>query len=375
MGQINYDDERFAEVEADKQQALTENEQLYNGMINQSDQYYQQQIEASKEWGEKQQQLQQEQTDFAIEQIEQQKEQAQKDYKKEQSGAYVDYKKQSNQYGAEAEQMAAQGLANTGFGESSKVGMWNTYQNRMATARESYNQAVLNYNNAIKDAQLQNNSALAEIAYNALQQQLQLSLEGFQYHNSLVLDQANRKQEINNTYYSRYQDVVNQINQENALAEEQRQYNESLALQKAQLAEEQRQYNLNYALQKEQAEQQAKINKNNDSDKTYAVNTAYYQGALNSDANTYGTFSNGYQPKGISGYGTVSKTGDTITFTTQTLSGHKQTVTQNIWKTPDGSKWYWDGTRNRYIQLSSADGSVRNSASSPVGKILANVTG
>ncbi|MBQ4560234.1 MAG: hypothetical protein IJA54_07945 [Tyzzerella sp.] len=345
MAAINYDDERFAEVEADKQQALTENEQLYNGMINQSDKYFQQQIDASKEWGEKQQQLQQEQTDFAIEQIGQQKAQAEKDYKREQSGAYVDLQKQTNQYGAEAEQMAASGLANTGFSETSKVGMQNAYQNRVAMARESYNQAVLNFNNAITEARLQNSSALAEIAYNTLQQQLQLALEGFQYHNSLVLDQANRKQDIENTYYGRYQDVVNQINQENALAEEKRQYNESIALQKAQLAEEQRQYNASLTLQKQQAEQQQAIIKQ------YAVNTAYYQGELNGDAEKYGTFSNGYQPKGISGYGKVSKTGDTITFKTQTLSGQKQTVTQNIWKTPDGTKWYWDGTKNQYIRI------------------------
>ena len=31
--------------------------------------------------------------------------------------------------------------------ESSKVSMYNTYQNRVATARDSYNRAVLNYNN------------------------------------------------------------------------------------------------------------------------------------------------------------------------------------------------------------------------------------
>lgn len=345
MAAINYDDERFAEVEADKKQALTENEQLYNGMINQSDQHYQQQIEATKEWGEKQQQLQQEQTDFALQQIEQQKQQAEKDYKREQSGAYVDLQKQTNQYGAEAEQMAASGLANTGFSETSRVGMQNAYQNRMAMARESYNQAVLNFNNAMTEARLQNSSKQAEIAYQTLLQQLQLTFEGFQYKNSLVLDQANRKQEIESTYYGRYQDVVNQINQEKAFAEEQRQYNQSLALQKAQLAEEQRQYNASLTLQKQQAEQQqATINQ-------YAVNTAYYQGELNGDVEKYGTFSNGYQPKGISGYGKVSKTGDTITFKTQTLSGQKQTVTQNIWKTPDGTKWYWDGTKNKYIRI------------------------
>ena len=246
---INYDDERFQQVESEKQNALTEVDNTYNGMINASDKYYQDQINASKDWADKQQQLQQEKTDFAIEQIEQQKDKADKDYKKEQSGAYVDWQKQSNKYGVNAEQMASSGMTNTGFSESSQVGMYNTYQNRVATARESYNTAILNYNNAIKDAQLQNNSALAEIAYKALQQQLELSLQGFQYKNQLIIEQSNKKLEVDQMYYNRYQDVLNQMNQENALAEEVRQYNENMAFQKEQLKVEIRQYEQSYKLE------------------------------------------------------------------------------------------------------------------------------
>lgn len=254
--EINYDDERFQQVESEKQQAITEVENTYNGMISASDKYYQDQINASKDWANTQQQLQQDKTDFAIEQIEQQKAQANKDYTKEQAGAYVDWQKQSNKYGANAEQMAASGMTNTGFSESSQVSMYNTYQNRVATARESYNLAILNYNNSIKDAQLQNNSALAEIAYKALQQQLELSLQGFQYKNQLIEQQLAKKQEVDNTYYNRYQDVLHQMNTENALAEEIRQYNESLQLQKDQMAEEIRQFEKNHELQVKQYNEQ-----------------------------------------------------------------------------------------------------------------------
>ena len=246
---INYDDKRFTEVETDKKAALNEVDVTYGNMINNSDKYYQSQIDAAQQWADKQTQLQQEKTDFAIEQVEQQKAQAQKDYLKEQSASYVDWQKQSNQYGANAEQMAAQGLTGSGFSESSQVSMYNTYQNRVATARESYNQAVLNYNNAIKDAQLQNNSLLAEIAYNALQTQLELSLQGFQYKNQLIIEQSNKKLEVENTYYNRYQDVLNQINTENALAEEVRQYNQSYA-------EEVRQFNEEMSFKNEQFDEQ-----------------------------------------------------------------------------------------------------------------------
>lgn len=249
MPTVNYEDPRFGQVEADKQQAMTELEQTYAGMIDKSDSFYQGQIDATKEWADKQSQLQQEQTDFTIEQIEQQKQQAQKDYTKEQSGAYVDWQKQSNQYGAVAEQQAAAGMNNTGFAESSQVAMYTAYQNRVAVAREVVNQAILNYNNGIKEAQLQNNSALAEIHFNALQSQLQLALEGFQYKNNLVLEQANKKVELDNEYYNRYLAVLDQINTENAFAEEQRQFNEQMAMQQKEFEEQIRQYNQSYQLQ------------------------------------------------------------------------------------------------------------------------------
>lgn len=252
MYEINYEDQRFKDVENQKQQALTENQNTYGGMINESNKFYQDQINASKEWADKQQEIQQANTDFAIEQIEQQKKKAEKDYLKEQSGAYTDYQKESNKYGANAEQMAAGGLTNTGYSESSRVGLYNTYQSRISAARESYTQAVANYDNSIKEARLQNNSKLAEIAYQALQQQLELSLQGFQYQNQLVIEQANKKLELENIYNQRYQDVLNQINTENSLAEQVRQYNENLQLQRDQMAYQKEQDERNYQLQLKQ---------------------------------------------------------------------------------------------------------------------------
>ena len=435
---INYDDERFTQVEKNKQEALSELEQTYAGMIGESDKYYQAQIDASKQWADTQSKLQQDNTDFTIEQIEQQKGQAQKDYTKEQSGAYVDWQKQSNQYGVEAEKTAAAGLAGTGYSESAQVSMYNTYQNRVTTAREVYNQAVMNYNNAIKDARLQNNAALAEIAYQALQTQLELSLEGFQYKNNLIIEQANKKLEVENLYHSYYLDVLNQINTENALAEEVRQFDANIAFQTEQaeldrqfqakqaeidrqfesaeaaldrqfkeaqaaldrehdkallaaknkqekeMAEKEYQYkvkllekelaNEKAVIEAEKKAQLAVLNKQNPGSGSSGsssakwnpqsavtgsawdkannqVSTPYYQGKINSDVAKFGAFSNGYQPKGISGHGALSKTGDTIQFQTQQLNGQKQTVTQTVWKAADGTLWYWEGRENKYKQI------------------------
>lgn len=245
--EVNYEDKRFQQVEKDKSKAISDVEKTYSGMADKSDAFYQDQIDAAKDWEKKQTEIQNANTDFAIQKIEQEKAQAQKDYTKEQSGAFQDWQKQSDQYGANAEAMAAQGMQDTGYSESSQVSMYNTYQNRVAAARETYNIAVQNYNNSITEARLQNNAVLAEIANETLMKQLELALNGFQYKNQLLIEQSNKKLEVENQYYNRWRDVLAQINTENALAEEIRQYNESLAFQKEQLAEEKRQFNASLA--------------------------------------------------------------------------------------------------------------------------------
>jgi hypothetical protein len=432
---VNYDDDRFQQVETDKQAALGDVDNTYSGIIGNADKYFQDQIDAAQEWADTQSQLQQEKTDFTIQQIEQQKDQAHKDYLKEQSGAYVDWQKQSNAYGANAEKMASSGLTGTGFSESSQVSMYNAYQNRVATARASFDQAVLSYNNAMTEARLQNNTVLAEIAYEALQQQLELSLQGFQYKNSLILEQASKKLEVENLYYQRWQDVLTQINTENALAEDARRFNENLAFQEKEnqldrqfqakeadidrkfeekMAGINQQYKLAYleaetkaerelldkkhkqdleklekqheydkkmlteelAKQKELIKYQnslsnggnVTIDKNggggsgNDSDATIdkknQVSTPYYQGSLNPDAKKYGTFANGYQPKGISGHGALTKSGSTIVVETKIMygdnKGQAQKLQQTVWKAADGSLWYWEGRQNKYIRINTA---------------------
>ena len=240
---VDYNDKRFAQVESEKRGALSNVEAIYGGMINATDGYYNSLINESKAWAEEQKKQQQAQTDFAIDKIEQQKEQANKEYTREQSGAYVDWQKQSNAYGVNAEQIAAAGMQNSGFAESSQVSMYNTYQNRVSTARESYMLAIQNYDNNIKDAMLQNSAALAQLAHDALKQQLELALEGFQYKNNLVIEKANKRLEVENTYYNRYKDVLAQINHENEMKEQARQFSLNYDLKLKEYNEGIRQFN------------------------------------------------------------------------------------------------------------------------------------
>ena len=157
--------------------------------------------------------------------------------------------------------MAAAGLRNTGYSESSQVRMYTAYQNRAAVARETFNKAVLNYDNAIKDAQLSNNSALAEIAFNTLQTTLTLGIEKFRYKNELMDQKLGAQREIDNIYYNRGQDVLAQQNTENALAEQIRQFNanyemsqrqhaDDMAYRNASLAQDQKQFDATMAYNK-----------------------------------------------------------------------------------------------------------------------------
>lgn len=255
---INYDDDRFTNLEKEEAAAKKEANSTYDNLISESSKYYQDLIDQSKDWADKQADIQNRQTEFAIQKIEQQKEQAKKDYTKEQKGAYQDYMRQSNAYGSNMQTAGQAGLGGSGWSETIQAGFYNTYQNRYAAARESYNTIVMNYDNNMKEAQLQNSSALAQIYANAQQQQLELALQQFTVIKDLELNKLNTEIALDSEYADRWRQIEAQINTENSLAEQIRQYNASLAEQKRQadldyqykqaaLAEQKRQFDKEYA--------------------------------------------------------------------------------------------------------------------------------
>ncbi len=399
---VDYDErlaKAEAEIEAEKNATLSELEQTYAEMTEQSDAFYEAQIGAARDYAEKQSAIQQQQTDFAIEQIEQQKEQTQKDYIKEQSGAYADWRKQSGEYGAEAEKMAASGLKDTGYSETSQVLMYNQWQKRVATAREVVNRAILNYDNQMTQARLQNNAALAEIAYNALQAELEFALAGFQHKNQLVLDEASKKLEIESYYDDRYMDVYNQILAEKEFEEGVRQFNEELALAQSKMGATssggvstggtssggggtslsidkgdmvqpaetsadteadtkkptetpKKSFSPSYQVQNGLKNGQATtVSQWEATEREPEVSTEFYRGPLNKDATKYGVFENGYQPKGVGAHGELTDTGDYVRYTTQTRDGRSVTVTRRVWEAANGTQWYWDSVENKYKQI------------------------
>ncbi|MBQ7779975.1 MAG: hypothetical protein IJ404_05715 [Clostridia bacterium] len=207
-------DEALQKVNEKYDTKISESNSEIQGMIDDHDKLINSQIANLETWKTNQTNLQNEQTDFTIEQIKEQKEQAEKDYIKEQSGAYKDWQKQSDKYGVNAEQMAASGMTNTGFSESSQVAMYNQYQSRVTTARDAFERSVTAYDNMINEAKLQNNSILAEIAYNTLVAQNELALTGLNYEHSLILEKAQRKLELESMRNEEWYEILAQMNAE-----------------------------------------------------------------------------------------------------------------------------------------------------------------
>ena len=199
------------ELEEEKNKALAENKDFYEGQISAVENKYDEMIAATEAAGEEAKKQQQEQSDFAIAQIEQQKEQAQKDYEKEQSAAYVDYTKQTQKHGVAEEQMAAMGMNGSGYSESSRVAMYTEYQNRVATARASIEKAKVAYDNAITQARLANDAAIAEIALQTLQSTMQYEMESLMQ--TQALQEAARTQQI--SIQSTYNTQRNTVKEQN----------------------------------------------------------------------------------------------------------------------------------------------------------------
>lgn len=379
------EDERYKQLQNEKQTAINEANQTYDsllkenttmsGNINDSINNYQ-----TIQSGIYDSQLQREQ-----EKADLGKKKAEEEFNKEaiaSKNAYYDF---ANPYGVQRELQVQQGLGNSGYSETVKSQAWTAQQNRTAQARATMNQAKLQFDEDMKDARLNNDVLKAQLALDTLKMKQDETLRNFNYRSDMMQTRLANSQALDSEYNNRYNTLWNQINTENQqkeairqyeknFTENQRQYNQNYELEKNQNEESQRQFNEKMAYQKERdkiadnqwereyALSQQKINNSGSggggyyepvlveddnlqlNDKT--VNP--YTGTRSKDADLFDTFSNGYQPKGISGYGKLTKTGDTITFNTVKPDGTPMVSTQAIWKTPKGELWYWDGRDNQY---------------------------
>lgn len=215
-----------------REQAIARNNQEYDNLITSAG-------ALKNEQDTKAEQMQQEQdriadANLAYQQtiVNQYKEQATKDNRKERIKALNEYEFNTNPYGYQSETLASQGLTNSGVSDTMKLGMYGVYQNRVATANATLETAMTAYNQALLEAQKDNDVAKAQNALNKLQAQLQNAETYFNNYSGLTQNKLNQINSITNQYDNQYNTVYSQILQEKQQAEAIRQYNESMAYQR-----------------------------------------------------------------------------------------------------------------------------------------------
>ena len=207
--QVDTNDPQFKEIEDYYDQKEIDVNTTYGDMIaNNPYNGWDEKLEANRQ---QQEQVANDRLNLTLDQIEQQKEQTQKDYIKEQSAAYVDWQKQSNPYGVNAEKMASAGLSNSGYSESSQVAMYNQYQKRVGTARESLQQAIVSYNNMAAEARMQNSELMQQIADSFLEQSMKLSIEGALYNNQLITELMARQDALRAAEQAEWNSVYDRL--------------------------------------------------------------------------------------------------------------------------------------------------------------------
>lgn len=238
------EDERLAKIESEKQNAINNASSVYQTLNNQATNLHNQQMEAANTYETTQNDILDKQLAHQEQMIQQQKDVAKRNYETEANKARNDFQAYTNPYGVRAENLAARGLQNSGLSETAQLGGYNAYQNRVAAANKVLQDAYVVYDNDINEARLNNDVAKAQNALTKLQMQLQYSQTYYDTTSDLAQRNLANEQDLSNTYFGRYQSMMNQIQSEKELEENIRQYN-------ANLAEKQRQYNESLAYQRE----------------------------------------------------------------------------------------------------------------------------
>ena len=247
------EDERLARIEAEKREMQARNDSVYNGLLQDNENLYNEQKNYANTWEITNNSNLDKQLEFNTELINQQKDKANKSFEVESRKAKNDYTAYTNPYGLQAEQFASQGLLKSGVSETAKLGGYNAYQNRLAIANKTLQDAVLQYDNDIKEARLTNDVRKAENAVKKLEMYTQYSTSYFNNKSSLKQNQLANSLSIGGDYFNRYNTVYNNIQAEKDRENALRQYQEQFEYQKQKDALAQANWEREYALSRARA--------------------------------------------------------------------------------------------------------------------------
>lgn len=393
------EDERLTKINQERDAALQQSNDTYNAILQDNQNLYNQQQQYANDYLNTQNEMLDKQLAFNQEQIEKQKEIARQNMETEQKKAKNDYTQFINPYGYRNENLAERGLLKSGVSETSMLGGFNTYQNRLASANKAMQDAFVQYDTDMNAARLNNDVQKAQNALNALKMNLEFAETFYTNKSNTMQNQLSNNQNIDNNYYNRYQTEYGNIQNEKEraeqirqweaeLAEKQRQYNETLAFQKQQAEQEQANWEKQYALSKSASSSSSSSSRSRSSSSSggsggtsltgtttsangYTIIANPFTGAVNPDAK-YGVFNtgdgSGYQPNNINGEA-LKYSGMTMAeFTGEKgslNSGNKNIDNHKVWQI--GNKYYvWDGYANGYVDITRYN--VKNKSNPSGGK-------
>ena len=141
------------------------------------------------------------QTQMQVDSLARQKEDIDKEATQQNRALYQDYRKATNPFGQQAENLAGQGLANSGYAETTMSRLYNTYQNNITSTLNNARDLKADVDFQINQARQNGDITLAQNALELYKQKLQLLSEEYDLRN-------NREQFL----YQKQQDALAQRN-------------------------------------------------------------------------------------------------------------------------------------------------------------------
>jgi len=192
------------------------------------------------------------QTQMSVDNLERQKADIEKNATQTNKALYQDYKKTSNPFGAQAENLASQGLGNSGYAETTQANLYNTYQQNITSTLNNARDLKADVDFQIQQARQTGNITIAQNALELYRQRMQLLSEEYELRN-------NREQFL----YQKEQDALSQNNWEREFAYN-RQVNDrnfGYQLERDRVEDARDERNFNYTKQKDSRDYSYQLNR------------------------------------------------------------------------------------------------------------------
>jgi len=228
--------ERLNNVYNEREKALAENNSMYEGLINQAGEMKNSQNAYLAQQEAMQNQAIDDQLVYQKGLIDTQKQEAEQNKRVEENKAINDYQSYINPYGLQNERLYSAGLGNSGVSETSKLGAYTVYQNRVSAANSALQKAYTDYDNAYNQAVNEGNVQKAQNALTKLKLEIQNEQDYFNNVSSLTQKKLSTANSLTAQYTDQYNTIYNQIMKEQAEAEAVRQWEAEQRLKQQQLS-------------------------------------------------------------------------------------------------------------------------------------------